>query len=803
MKLRVIALGAALVGACDLDPSNNALRDVPLTDGALADTARDAIGRDVHGDTSDPRDADTLDGPALDGPALDGPVLDGPALDGPALDGSADGGLPQRFDGSLPEEWDPRCGRMALNTIVRQWWVSTAVATGDAPTCAGLSPAGPVRWRPFRVPAGWSAVLRVRPDGVGVRPSVRVVVDCGGACVPVRSSRDPDGTLRVWWANGDAVPHDYQIAVGDEAPGVRSQFWVWADVAPTSAHGTCATASVDLRLYGRERGEVGDEPATCIARRAPTVWHSYAVPHGGRLVATAASMSFSTDESLLQRADLSLMATCGGSCIATAQRSMDWLNEGDPTRVYLGLTQPDPYNEGYGLRASTEVRPMPSHGECRDAIDLLPTVTGTAVGGRPTATTVWSASAPPACAAASNARALYYRATVGPGETLALAGPREEGQQRLAVLDGCGGSCLGTSTVDSTTAEARWTNTGTTPREVIVASTGVPRANVWTEQFGATRGTPPSHQVCASAMRVHDGDTFRGEPLLLSATPAPCGATSETGALFYAVRVGAGQMLTVRGAARFRLLDGCDTARCLDLDGAPWSDGAALWTNLSTEAREVIVAMSLPRAVQDRAVDVRFTVGRPTYAVSTFAAACEDMSDGTPEGVTFYIERASSYFRPLPFEFPYFGVPMRGWCRAEFAGLWLDTTVRTGFQALYVPGAPRIPAAFYSNFIAPLHDPAMWTWLSDYRWHTVSGSPAHITFETTGRGGDFLNHQVRLYANGVIEFHYCAEARTTPFDVSRVQVGLQPTELADTVLWQPGGVPGVPRVGLGLRFTPR
>lgn len=767
MNRYAFTLGAALVCGCD---------DRHEAGDATADASIDSP-RDVHVDA---RDATVADRDAAGADATATPDGKGP------LD-----------DAGFPEHWSDRCGGAAEAHSYVQYHLTTAGLTGDTPACGALTPGGPARWLSLTVGAGESAAIRVARDEGGPLPSLRVFEACGGACVPARVRRDGDGSQLVWWRNDTGARRVYAIAVGAAEPGARGRFWVWPRVLPTGANDRCARAEARASVLPIAVATMGDEPSRCAPRQGPTVWYAFSVGTGDRLVASTEPVYIRLPAGP-HPTDLHVLTDCDASCVTPVAPAVDWINEGPAATVRLGATAPDPNNEVVDFSLTASVRRAPGNARCESAAALPDAVPET---------TVWSASAAPACVAAEGARAVYYRATVGAGETIQVSGARGDGQQRFAVLDGCGGACLGSATADATQADARWTNTSATPRAVIVAATGVPRANEWSHAMTSALGAAANHTRCAAALRVSDGTVLAGERPALIDGAAPCGATGETGAYYYAARVEAGDTLMVWGGGRFRLLDGCASATCVDLGGTTVRDDSLVWRNGATTARDVVVAMSLPRARQARAVDVRVAIGRPAYTMTRITAECEDMSAGREVRFgTTYLGSTGSAWEDLPFAMPYFGATMRAWRLADHGGAWLAAESSPGTLSATASFTGTFPAASLGPFVMPLLDSSSsLPFVGAMRVRTVEGARRHMTLDvsTTERSAaPYLRHQMRLYADGAVEFHYCEVMHATRYDATNAHVAMQGGAPLTALTWTAGFDDAV-AAGMGVRFTPR
>lgn len=740
-------------------------------------------------------------------PNTDGSVIDGVA--DVSSERAADGGdalafdvdpgdvKPPLDDAGFPEHWGERCGTVPALRPFYRYHMSTRTVSGAAPACGALPAGGPARWMALRIDAGESVLLKVASDG-GPAASLRAFDACGGACVAMRTARDVDGALLAWWRNPDASARVLHVAVGAAEPGARGRFWFWTRVGPTGANATCATAARAASFMSTMVTSVGDEPASCGPRQVPSSWFAANVPPGARLSVRSVTSGAITD---IAAAELHLLDACGGTCVRPATTSFGWVNEGTSAiDARVAVSALDPLDER-GVVVVSQVEPAPANARCDGAIELPESVR---------ATEVWSLSAAPACVAAPWARALFYRARVGAGETIHVSGATGAAQPRFAVLDACGGQCLGATTSDAARADARWTNTGTGAREVWVAATGVPREGVWEHSIESTVGAPAPRMTCATALRVSDGMALAGERPLLATGTAPCGASGETGAYYYAARVGAGETLTLMGRGRFRVLDGCEGARCLDLGGATVSDNSLAWRNDGATARDVVVAMSLPRERQHDAVDLRVAIGRPRYAMTRITAECEPTTGALDARYTStFLGSTGTVWQALPFELPYFGATMRSWRLASPGGIRLDGSAPTdmaAYEARLRSSVTTLPISGEGPLLAPLIDPAFsLDFAGEIRWLDVAAPRRHVTFDVRPNAmarAPYLHHQVRLYADGAVEFHYCDVVGGASYDASRAVVGMQGGTPVSAMTWS-AFVRDAVQPGMGVRFTPQ
>jgi hypothetical protein len=382
------------------------------------------------------------------------------------------------------------------------------------------------------------------------------------------------------------------------------------------------------------------------------------------------------------------------------------------------------------------------------------------------------------------------------------------------VLPACGATaCLAGSTRDAAgVSTVRYANPGTAPLDALLAvATSTPT--------GFFAITADAHAVaangrCASPIALADGAAL-ADQRPVDAREAPRGCAASLGpSLYYAVRVGAGEELTVGatttapvGAPRLALLDGCDAAACMATAASPEFPRYATvtWTNPGAAPRDLIVAVGMGYGASvDQRVALTASVRRPAYRLDPIAAACDDMTVSTAVPVeTNFLGSTVWPLHDLPFAFTYFGEPMRSWAALGghlqlFGASGGDAQDGQAF-ALPTPSAT-------ARIVAPLWSRLQFDWRAGIRSRVVEGPRRRLSVQWTdarpysaeGVAGAPVTFQAWLLASGEIEFHYCA---VTPEASALASIGIQ------------GGAPvvgvshafrraGAVATGAGLRFTP-
>jgi hypothetical protein len=235
--------------------------------------------------------------------------------------------------------------------------------------------------------------------------------------------------------------------------------------------------------------------------------------------------------------------------------------------------------------------------------------------------------------------ALYYRATVPPGQVLtatALPVATFGNAAVLRVIDACGApACLADSGRASTSGNTvRWTNTGTTPRDVLVAAQNYPSTSSTASSLSFTLRTPPDAARCDRAAAVTpDAPARMVNTLDGSDTPAMCPDALAGGPVMYhRVMVPAGQMLvatsTRTGGASdplVRVYATCGGA-CASSSGRGTTTATVRYPNPGMAPVEAIVAVGSATANAVLTYDLAVTF-RPTVPNAACSAA-EALTDG-------------------------------------------------------------------------------------------------------------------------------------------------------------------------------
>jgi len=578
--------------------------------------------------------------------------------------------------------------------------------------------------------------------------------------------------------------------------------------AGAPANNTCARATAvppEGTIYGNVPADRGEEAACNTA--LPALWYRVAVRRGQRVTAAVVDKS-------VERVGVfvALLPACGGPCLDPGPSTgfASWTNEGADTEVRVALWAP-----AGAMRANAQlsvgVAPAAPDATCLTASPLPSESSVQAQVSR-------SIAAPPACLAQPTWRANFYRGVIPPGHTLlARTPPGTTTPNAFALLGSCEATaCLATSARTPAGGVAlRHTNTGTAPLGVVLAVAGNPVGVGGLEQqvsVDVNIAETPSYGACAAARAVRDGDVLPAERPLFATEPAPaCGQTGpETGALYYAARVGPGEELVVNARSNnatpgLRLLDRCGATACLAQTPSPGSSISRLaWTNEATAPRDLVVALSYPGELQPPPSRVSVTVRPQPYRAAVIRAACDDMTGAAVYVIgTSVIGTQERRSVPLPFAFPWYGATMRHLTPSPqgFAELWAEP-----FTAGLSMGPPGfVPTSVEQNLLAPFWESYSVDARNAMRTRAFDGPPRRFTVEwgalrtLDGAEGPWT-FQLKLFEDGAAEFHYCAlgtSPRATGGGASiGVQGGSGPQGLS--YAFQRAGAVAT---GGGLRFT--
>ncbi|MEZ4389978.1 MAG: hypothetical protein R3A48_02690 [Polyangiales bacterium] len=695
---------------------------------------------------------------------------------------------------------------------------STAGATTPVPACPGSGlQGGAARWYRATVPPG--ATLDAEPLS-GAATLLRAYSDCGAvpACLAVNlGAQGP--TLR--WTNPSGATQSVVLAVSLAVPGAAGEASIRVRVLAPVSNGLCASAArltPDVPASGvLEPG--GEAPAACAGEGAaqPALFYRVRVPAGRGLSATYAAVGHPSPRRRARGERV-----CGGACAASSSASLDG------TRVVTRWTN----MTGAEVDAVVSVAPLTSAGASQDftltaTLSTPPTnvsceAARTVVDGdtlRGEDLSVATVVQPPCPGMAGGGATSLYYATVGlsRADPLRRRHPRVPGASRAddprdprlrleRLLRGAEqrrDHVLG-GVLQRGRRPARAHRRGRDQRE--------PRGAV----HAVGRDSPPrgERRVRLGARGVERHVARRPGPadgrealLRLRATPG-----REGTALYYLRAVGAGEK--PRCWPRAPRPGRADLASVLQLrrrrTASSTPSGTSAWSKLHYPDRggaDPSFAMNLTDGGATPAARANLTVSvsRPPYTVTTIPASCDGVTDGVlADAVGDDVGTASL---PLPFALSYFGEPVSGWSVSTNGYLQLWPTTGRSAGAL---GQTELPAARApGGMVAPFWDDLIVTaGLGDVRAAEVVAGGRHLTVQWTraqfccnASSADRLTFQAKLFASGVVEFHYCDLSGMTRVNGSSASIGMQDPSALRGVSYAARRADAV-RTGFGLRFTP-
>lgn len=545
---------------------------------------------------------------------------------------------------------------------------------------------------------------------------------------------------------------------------------------------TCATAAALPASTGLSALlAFGGEAPACAPGSLPALWYRVRVPAGHRITAQLFDLS-----PLRVGATVRLLHTCGGACLASSPSAglafVTWVNDGADADVLLALS-PDASTFEGEAQLLVGVQAPPANATCASATTLRD-------GGYLADEPARSLAPAPTCLGRDGWRATYYRTTVPAHQSLVLTGHAAPAPVAYALLDDCAATtCLATATPVGAESVLRYDNASDAPRAMVIAvATPATPADARVSSLVSIGAVAPNAS-CGTATRVVDGAALTGQRPLFAREPSrACGdATGETGALYYAARVEAGDELIVtarktigaEGAVRLRLLGACDATACLAYaEETALSVTRLAWVNASAEAREVVLALSLSGALSHASVELAVTTRRQRYAASAIVARCDDMSGAArfevARGILGQEERRSL---PLPFAFSWYGETLRHWT-ASPAG-YLELWPEAGTARPSTPGPGLLPSvALPPNVLAPFWESFTLDAQRAMSWRVVDGPRRHLAVQWTNvqlaSATDApITFQAWVLEDGSAEFHYCAMGASARATGGGASIGAQ------------------------------
>lgn len=593
----------------------------------------------------------------------------------------------------------------------------------------------------------------------------------------------------------------------------------------SSGNELCARAT-DLRPGVPVRGVVdggGDVPMRCATdiTPQPARWYRVRVPAGQTLAAT-----FTAVPRLMRGVALRITTACGGACAASNTTSLDGLNITarwtstfrSDVDVLISVAPTSPAGPPQDFALVATISSPPANASCASA---TPVTNGTALSNQDLA---FATEVQPPCPGmtGTGSASLFYSATVPAGQTLFVsATPSVSGRPApvIRVIPACGSPvCFAASTAAGTTSAAAFNNASRVDQAVIIAVGAQDPRFAVPFSLAVSIRPPAPNGACATPTRVMNGTALRGESLGDGRdVPTACATTGRDGrALYYAVRVGAGEQLIVLASrvdttfptATVRLFDGCGATTCLAQSTQSGNAGRLSYVNTTGAAQELLFAVNLQDggASTTARVDLSVAVSRPPYAVSAIPGACDMVGGSVIPGAVG--DDVGTESLPLPIAFTYFGAPVAQWSVSTngYIQLWPMSGRSVGALGQTELPSAMAPAGMVAAFWDDLE---VGSGEGDVRWQVVDAPSRHLTVQWTntrfccgGMNPDRVTFQIKLFERtNVVEYHYCALNGSARTSGSNASIGMQDPGALRGVSYairRPGAV----MTGSAVRFTP-
>ena len=687
------------------------------------------------------------------------------------------------------------------------------------PACAGGSLAGGNnRWFSIVVPSG--AELQLLPEG-GMVPLLRGFSDCRAVPACLASNFGSAGTA-LSWTNSSTVDARLVFAVAPTSPMAIGVSLVRTRLVMPSTNGRCASA-VTLTpgvAAGGVLGSGGDVPMACANAVAPLpgLYYRVRVPAGQSLTATYTAVG-----GFRRAVSVRVSDACGAACLAANNISSDganvvtrWTNATRTDRdAFIAVSPTVTAGPAQDFTVTATLSTPPNNVQCGSA---TPVRDGTTLRGQDIAA---ATVVQPACPGmtGTGAASLFYSAVIPRGQTLFVsATPDVAGRQApvIRVIPTCGSNvCFAASTFGGSTSSTSFFNSGADQPVIIAVGASNPRF-VDPFSLAVSIRAPAENGLCRNALRVMNGTTLPGQSLGDGRElPTACAVLGrDANALYYAVRVGAGEQLIVTAtraepgvAPTLRLFSACGATTCLAQSALAGQNARLSYTNATGAAQELLFAMNLQDggASTTARATLAVSVARPPYGVTTIPAACDTVTGMVVSGVTGDDVGGESV--PLPFPLTYFGSPVSAWSPSTngYLQLWPMAGRSAGALGAFELPNGSAPVGMVAAFWDDLQVTAG---IGDVRWGTFDAGGRHVTVQWTdaqfccnAMAPDRLTFQVKLFQSGVIETHYCALSGSPRVNGQSASIGMQDTAALRGVSYAVRRADAV-RTGLAVRYTP-
>lgn len=331
------------------------------------------------------------------------------------------------------------------------------------------------------VPAREALMVRVhRTSATGGTLYADARPRCGvPGCLPTTFWRSFERDVAGAQYNNDTdAPQTVSVAVSADESEDRAVFEVSASFRALPANAHCrapAPLASGVPVLLEHPEDASEETPGCPspdARRWRGLHYEIVVPAAQTLTVTAASMTGSSSHPFVR-----LFTNCGGACLGTADTQVGTARvvhpntTAGPQRVLVAAGSVEPDHTG-SIGLSATLRAVAPNRSCEGAVTLVP--------GSPTRQIdILEAGDRQTCSGRSQP-SLFYAVDAPAGRTVTITARRPEWELYepfLALVDGCGGACIGASrSLEGGVAQITFTNAGPA-RRLIVAIGGTGYTN--------------------------------------------------------------------------------------------------------------------------------------------------------------------------------------------------------------------------------------------------------------------------------------------------------------------------------------
>lgn len=693
----------------------------------------------------------------------------------------------------------------------------------DVNLCQGVSSSGPPSPDlvfTVNVPAGQrlTASLNTAPDGGSPWDSVLNIIDGAPACGVLASDGGTDGIVCVSGSDNVNPETGTFLNLG---PGSRTAllmvkgyfatsfglFGLTTNVAPVPAGDLCEFATVMdggvqngilLSTTTAFNDYTGSGTGCAFSSSGPDLTFRTSVPAGQRL-----SWLVQPDAGLDVSVSLTTsVAECGSrTCVGNANAGTSGVLEratyvnrtANPVDVFAIVDGTSSTSNGF-FSLSSVIDTQPMGDVCATATPLtagmtlmgetLVNFTNDYVGGTN-------------CSATFGGLDRTYSFTLGPAQQAVITVTPATGLNTgISVVDtgvGCGnGVCVaGADTAGAGLADTlSFSNPGSQPRTVFVVVDSATSSTPTTFSIGVTATPIPANDICelagtpiTASVSVTGSLTGKGNDYNWGSNQGCATGTTSLDAV-HAVTIPAGQQLTATVATTagtwnptLNIVDGTTCVNTTAQTCLVGSATSSVTTVGSSEVARFINTGTTPRTVfvvidtsTTAASDYSLTIdlAAPTQALSSIAAACDDLSTGavtplltatTTPAIDDDVVTANA---ALPFAFSLLGSPVTTFSASSNGNVQFFATTGSGVNQ-WVNAAIPTSASTPNGFVAPYWDDLLAVATTEVRSATFGSAPnRRFTVEwfdstVSSSGNVRLRFQAQVFeTSNVVEFHYCS-----------------------------------------------